>query len=196
MTDTTRKPGTLSAQEKRELLAKLLREKISKESFALSHGQRALWFLYRLAPESAAYNLLYSARLHFQVDVAVLQRSVQALVRRYPILTATYAMNGKEPVQRLHKDREVQVETIDASSWSPDVLLQWLNEEGNRPFDLEQGPLLRVKLYILQKQETILSLTIHHIVADLWSLNVLIDELHLLYNADRGDRDGQPAQLY
>jgi amino acid adenylation domain-containing protein len=195
VTDTSRKPGTLSAQEKRELLAKLLREKISEESSALSHGQRALWFLYRLAPESAAYNLLYTARLHFQVDVAALQRSVQALVRRYPILTATYAMNGKEPVQRLHKDREVQVETIDASSWSPDALLQRLNEEGNRPFDLGQGPLLRVKLYILPTRETILSLTIHHIVADLWSLNVLIDELHLLYNADRGDRGGQPAQL-
>jgi amino acid adenylation domain-containing protein len=192
VTDTTRKSGTLSAQEKRELLAKLLREKISEESSPLSHGQRALWFLYRLAPESAAYNLLYTARLHFQVDVAALQRSVQALVRRYPILTATYAMNDKEPVQRLHKDHEVQVEVIDASSWSPDALLQRLNDEGNRPFNLVQGPLLRVKLYIRSAQETIFSLTIHHIVADLWSLNVLIDELRLLYNADRG---GQPAQL-
>ncbi len=192
MTDTSRKPGALSAQEKRELLAKLLRQKIKDESSALSHGQRALWFLYRLAPESAAYNLLYSARLHFQVDIAALQRSVQALVQRYPILTATYAMNGKEPIQRLHKGWKVQIETIDASSWSLHTLQQRLNEEGNRPFNLEQGPLLRVKLYIRSAQETILSLTIHHIVADLLSLNVLVDELRLLYDADR---DGQPAQL-
>jgi len=192
VTDITRKPGALSAQEKRELLAKLLREKISEESSPLSHGQRALWFLYRLAPESAAYNLLYTARLHFAVDVAALQRSVQALVRRYPILTATYAMNGKEPVQQLPRGREVQIETIDASSWSLDDLRQRLDDEGNRPFNLEQGPLMRVKLYIRPAQETLLSLTIHHIIADLWSLNILIDELRLLYNADKA---GQAVQL-
>ena len=190
MTDTTRKP--FSAQEKRELLAKLLREKIGVETFPLSQGQRALWFLYRLAPESTAYNLLYTARLRFKVDRAALQRALQTLIQRYPILTATYAMDGKEPVQRLHKGQEVRVETIDASTWSLDALRQRLDEEGNHPFDLEKGPLLRVKLYLRSEQEAMLSLTIHHIVADLWSLNILLDELRLLYNADLA---GQSTQL-
>lgn len=194
MKDASKRLSELSAQEKRALLARLLRQKIdeSRESFPLSHGQRALWFLYRLAPESSAYNLLYAARLHFAVDVPALQRSLQALLQRYPILTAIYAMDGKEPVQRLHSDQMLQgnqsgglIEVIDASAWSSDHLRAAIEAEGNRPFNLEQGPLLRVKVYIRSAQESILSLTIHHIVADLWSLNLLIDELHILYAAEK-----------
>ncbi|MBO0782574.1 MAG: hypothetical protein J2P37_27480, partial [Ktedonobacteraceae bacterium] len=76
-----------------------------QETFPLSQGQRALWFLHRLVPESSAYNLLYSARLSFAVDVAALQRSLQMLMERHPILTATYAMDGQEPLQQLHRTR-------------------------------------------------------------------------------------------
>jgi amino acid adenylation domain-containing protein len=186
----------LSAQEKRALLSQLLRQKIDEpgepEPFPLSHGQRALWFLYQLAPESAAYNLLYAAHLHFAVDVPALQRSLQALVQRYPILTATYAMKGKEPIQRLHSNQTLQIEVIDTSTWSWEYLRQRLDDEGNRPFNLEQGPLLRVNLYVRSAQYSILSLTVHHIIADLWSLNVLIDELRVLYSKEKA---GVLAQL-
>jgi len=177
-----RRLSDLSAQEKRKLLQKLLSEKI--ESSSLSHGQRALWFLYRLAPESTAYNLLYTARLRFAVDLPVLQHSVQALVQRYPLLTATYTMVGKEPVQHLNKGQSIQVEAEDASLWSVTALEQQLDKEGNSPFDLEQGPLLRIKLYLRTAQDAILSLTIHHIIADLSSLSVIVDELIKLYAAN------------
>ncbi|MBO0791013.1 MAG: amino acid adenylation domain-containing protein, partial [Ktedonobacteraceae bacterium] len=152
-----------------------------QETFPLSQGQRALWFLHRLVPESSAYNLLYSARLSFAVDVAALQRSLQTLMERHPILTATYAMDGQEPLQQLHRTRYSQVEEIDASAWSKEELRGQVAEEGNRPFDLQQGSLLRVKLYACSAQDSILCLTIHHIIADLWSLDLLIDELSLLY---------------
>ena len=196
MKDAPRRLTDLSAQEKRALLTRLLRQKIDEpsepEPFPLSHGQRALWFLYRLAPESAAYNLLYAARLHFAVDVPALQRSVQALVQRHPILTATYTMKGKEPIQRLYSNQTLQVEVIDAPTWSWEYLRQRLDEEGNRPFNLEQGTLLRISLYVRSAQDSILSLTIHHIIADLWSLDVLIDELRALYTKEKA---GIPAQL-
>src|SRR5437870_3020854 len=120
MDDVTRRIADLSPEAKRVLLAQLLRKKIdgSKEWSPLSQGQRALWFLYRLAPESAAYNLLYAARIRSPLDLPALQRAVQALVQRYPILTTTYVMDGKEPIQRFHKDRTVPLEIIDASTWS------------------------------------------------------------------------------
>src|SRR5689334_10923092 len=104
MNNGSRNIANLSAEEKRALLARLLSEKANaaKDWSPLSHGQKALWFLYRLAPESVPYNLLYSARVHAALDVAALQRAVQVLVKRYPILTATYAERNGKPAMRLH----------------------------------------------------------------------------------------------
>src|SRR2546421_11879584 len=197
MSDTHKKIGDLSREEKRALLAELLRKK-AREGEAtdghsptatgwtsLSHGQRALWFLYRLAPESPAYNLLYAAHIRSALDIPALQRSVQALLQRHPILTATYTMRDGAPVQRFHVDQKLHVEVIDASSWSWEQLHQQLLEEGDRPFDLELGPILRIKLFLRTPQDYILSLTVHHIAVDFWSLDMLIDELCLLYAAER-----------
>jgi amino acid adenylation domain-containing protein len=205
--------ANLSPDEKRALLARLLREKAKagqtsldngagasadgkagspngkaaevQEWSPLSHGQRALWFLYRLSSDSTAYNLLYTARVSSALDIPILQRSLQALVRRYPILTATYTMQGNEPVQRFHPQQQIQAEVIDASSWSMTELDQRLSEEGNRPFDLEKGPILRIQLFQRSTQEAILALTVHHIALDFWSLDILMDELYLLYAAER-----------
>src|SRR5438105_1118387 len=160
MSDTHKKVSDLSREEKRTLLAELLRKKAKGEGGAsggeatnghtstvtswspLSHGQRALWFLYRLAPESPAYNLLYAAHVRSPLDIPSLQRSVQALLQRHSILTATYTMRDGAPVQRLHLDQELHVEVIDASSWNWEQLQRQLLEEGDRPFDLELGPVL------------------------------------------------------
>ncbi len=187
MDDVTRRIADLSPEAKRVLLAQLLRKKIdgSKDWSPLSQGQRALWFLYRLAPESAAYNLLYAARIRSPVEIPALQRAVQALMQRYPILTAIYTMNGKEPIQQFSKGQPLPVEIIDASSWSEDYLRRQIEEEGNRPFNLEQGPILRLKLFRCSTQDSVLSLTIHHIAADLWSLDLLTHELGVLYAAGR-----------
>src|SRR2546421_8791178 len=118
MSDTHKKVSDLSREEKRTLLAELLRKKAKGEGGAsggevtnghtstvinwspLSHGQRALWFLYRLAPESPAYNLLYAARVRSQLDLPALHRAVQILLERHPMLTATYTSRDGEPVQR------------------------------------------------------------------------------------------------
>src|SRR3989440_8684618 len=209
MSDTHKKIGDLSREEKRSLLAELLRKK-AREGEAtdghsptghsstatgwtsLSHGQRALWFLYRLAPESPAYNLLYAAHIRSALDIPALQRSVQALLERHPLLTATYTMRDGEPVQRFHPDHQLRVEVIDASSWSREQLNQQLLEEGDRPFDLERGPVLRIKVFRQAAQDDTLSLTFHHIAVDFWSLDMLIDELCLLYAAERA---GVPAPL-
>src|SRR5947207_5499291 len=134
MSDTFKRSADLSREEKRALLAELLRKKAeesgeSRDWSPLSHGQRALWFLYRLAPESPAYNLLYAAHIRSALDIPALQRSVQALLQRHPILTATYTMRDGAPVQRFHPDQKLHVEVIDASSWSWEQLHQQLLEE-------------------------------------------------------------------
>src|SRR2546423_463386 len=162
MSDTFKRSADLSREEKRALLAELLRKKAkesreSRDWSPLSHGQRALWFLYRLAPESPAYNLLYAAHVRSTLDIPALQRSVQALLQRHPILTATYTMRDGEPVQRFHGHQGLHLEEIDASSWNWEQLNQRLGEEGDRPFDLELGPVLRIKLFRQAAQDHILS---------------------------------------
>ncbi len=104
------KPNTnLLTQEKRALLAQLLREKASKikSAYPLSHGQQALWFLYQIAPLSAAYNTNFSARICSHVDVPALKRTFEELMLRHPTLRSTFTTHQGEPIQEVHGYQEV-----------------------------------------------------------------------------------------
>lgn len=158
----------------------------------LSYGQQALWFLHQLAPESSAYNIASAALLRGNLDVLTLQRTFQRLVDRHSSLRTTFtALNGK-PVQHVHKHMEVCFQKEDVSNWSESFLNNRLVEETHQPFNLEQGPLLRVKLFSRSAQEHILLLAVHHIVTDLWSLAILVQELGILYQSEK---DGTPVSL-
>jgi amino acid adenylation domain-containing protein len=148
----------------------------------LSHNQKALWFLSCLAPESTAYNLLYAARIRQCLDVAAFQRALRLLADRYPILTSLYTLQNGEPVQQIQKNQIIPLEEINASSVSLDDLKLLLEEESNRPIDLTNGPVLRLTLYRRADDDYVLGFIVHHIVADFWSLEILVEELSLLYS--------------
>ncbi|MUG96207.1 amino acid adenylation domain-containing protein [Scytonema sp. UIC 10036] len=151
----------------------------------LSYGQRALWFLHQLAPESVAYNIVSAVRLHGELDIAALQRAFGKLVERHPALRTTFcALNG-EPIQQVHQHSSFHFQTQDVSSWSEEFLNERLLEEAHRPFNLERGPLMRVNLFARSSQEHILLLAIHHIISDIWSLAVFVEELGILYQAEK-----------
>jgi hypothetical protein len=141
--------ANLSPDEKRALLAQLLREKAneSKFLFPLSQGQQALWFLYKLVPHSWAYNTLFTARIQSPVDIPALRRTFQTLISRHPSLRTTYTERDGKPFGQIHEDVEVQVEEIDASTWNWDELKQQVTQEARRPFNLEQGSVMRVSLF-------------------------------------------------
>ncbi|HVR11538.1 MAG TPA: amino acid adenylation domain-containing protein, partial [Thermoanaerobaculia bacterium] len=149
----------------------------------LSYGQRALWFLQRLLPQSSAYNLAIAGRIRGALDAGALRQAFQTLVDRHEILRTTFGDAGEEPLGRVHANVEVAFERHDASAWSPAALSRWLAEEGNRPFDLERGPLLRVALLtrsLAEPAEQVMLLTVHHLIADFVSLGVLTRELGAL----------------
>jgi amino acid adenylation domain-containing protein len=158
----------------------------------LSHGQQALWFLDKLAPDSSAYTIASFARIVSPLDVPALQRAFQKLVDRHPSLRATFSMEQDEPVQRVLDYAEVSFQEIDASEWSEAELRSRVVEETHRRFDLEHGPILRAQVFARSKNDHILLLVLHHIVADLWSLTVLTNELGILYSAEVS---GTPAHL-
>jgi amino acid adenylation domain-containing protein len=177
----------LSAQEKRVLLARLLQERAGdpEQRYPMSQGQRALWFLSQLAPESWAYNTLFSARILSEVDSSALRQAFQALVDRHASLRTTYVVHAGEPAQVVHDFHKVHFEQIDAAGWSSEALQERLIEESHRPFDLENGPVFRPYLFTRSTNEHILLLTGHHIAMDLWSYMVMIGELGTLYPAKK-----------
>ena len=155
----------------------------------LSYGQRSLWFLHQLAPESPAYNIVGAARIHSELEVPALQRALQTLVNRHPALRTTFTDVQGEPVAQIHKHRSVCFQQENTSAWSEAVLNDRLVEESHHSFDLEQGPLLRVSLFTQSDQAHILLFVVHHIVADFWSLTVLVKELGVLYQMEKTGSD-------
>jgi natural product biosynthesis luciferase-like monooxygenase protein len=158
----------------------------------LSRGQQAMWFLHQLAPESTAYNIFVALRINSELDVPVLHRAFQTLVNRHAALRTTFSAPQGEPVQYVRERMDVCFQPVEASGWNEATLNEYLVNEAHRPFDLEQGPLLRVHLLTRAPREHVVLLAVHHIVADFWSLAVLINELGILYT---GERNGQAVTL-
>ena len=157
------------------------------QSLPLSFAQQRLWFLDQLNPGSSAYNVPLAVRLSGNLDLVALEQSVNAIVRRHESLRTTFSeVNGK-PVQVIHKPKAITIPVEDltglAETEREREAERRINAAALRPFDLQQGPLLRVNLVRLSDQEHILLATMHHIVGDAWSLSVLIDEFVAHYTS-------------
>lgn len=147
----------------------------------LSRGQQGLWFLQQMDQENVAYNLAYAVRINQSLNADHLKESFAMIVKRHPALQAVFKADGSKLVQVckgqenfLYEEREL-----------PDSDLNGLNNELNKlavsPFDLENGPLLKVYHFKKSETESILLLVIHHIIADFWSLGILIKEFGQIY---------------
>ncbi|KST68530.1 non-ribosomal peptide synthetase [Mastigocoleus testarum] len=162
----------------------LLREDIySSKSYPLSYGQQGLWFLYKLAPHSAAYNIAFTTRICSHLNISALQRALQILIARHSTLRTRFGQGDREPFQEVDEFQEICIETIDASNWDEDKLTKEAIAAYKRPFDLERS-VIRVNLFTRSPQEYVLLLTIHHIAVDGFSFGIILDELRLLYEAE------------
>ena len=154
---------------------------------ALSFAQQRLWFLDQLDPGSPAYNLSTAFRLPGSLDVAILKRSLNEIVRRHEALRTTIQFSDGEPLQIIARTLNLDVELIDLTGVSSAMREQEARRltlsEAQRGFDLSRGPLLRATLLRLAESDHVLVLTMHHIVSDGWSLGVLFAELTTLYQA-------------
>jgi Condensation domain len=196
MSNASQRIADLSPEERRALLAKLLRKEANESQSLqpLSYNQQGIWFLYQLAPESRVYNVNFAARIRSDLDIPALRRAFQALVDRHPALRTTFCVRSGKPAQRVHPHLAVHFVETDASAWDSEVLKTRLLEEAYRPFDLERGPVLRVNLFTCSANDHVLLLVVHHIVIDFWSLALLLTELGTLYPAERaGARALLPA---
>jgi amino acid adenylation domain-containing protein len=159
----------------------------------LSRGQEALLFLHQLNPASPAYNIVGALRIPARADVGRLRRAFQALVDRHASLRTTFEVRSGKPVQKIHERVDLCFEEVDLPEADEELLMMRVNEEAQRPFDLEAGPLFRVQVFAIPDGGRILLVSVHHIVADFWSLAVLIQELDALYTV--GKKDADPTLL-
>ncbi len=158
----------------------------------LSAGQRALWFLERLAPEAGTYNVAVAARALGGVDAEALRRALARLMERHAALRTVIRAADGEPFQLAIPDLLPDVAVEDGREWSVEELRGRLGREAWRPFDLAAGPLLRARVYELAGGERALLLAVHHLVCDFWSLAVMARELGAIYREEMG---GPPAGL-
>ncbi|MFY9573514.1 MAG: condensation domain-containing protein, partial [Blastocatellia bacterium] len=158
----------------------------------LSHGQRALWFLHELNPKSPAYNIAVPVRIIGDLDVRILKGVFQGFVDCHASLRTSFSVIDGEPVRHIHERAQVNFQVCDASRWNQEYVNDRLTREAFSPFDLTGDSLLRVRVFTRSKSESILLMVVDHIVADLWSLGLLVDELRMQYGALES---GKPAQL-
>src|SRR5436190_22545500 len=153
----------------------------------LSFAQQRLWFLDRLLPNKATYNVPALWRLRGQLDAPALERSLNEVVVRHEALRTRFVLRGDEPVQVIEPPSAVTVPVVDLSAMPPAErearARQLTDSDACQPFDLETGPLLRAQLLRLAAEEHLLLLSVHHIASDGWSMGVLWRELSSAYSA-------------
>ncbi len=164
----------------------------SQGPLALSFSQQRLWFLQQLEPLSSAYHLPYAVRLTGVVDRPALETALRLLGQRHQVLRTCFPSVEGIPEQRVQPDFAPRWRHEDLRGQPLDAARRILEQEAQRPFSLETGPLLRPTLLQLEEDEHWLLLTVHHIASDGWSSPILFGELLQLYQATL---EGQPAVL-
>ncbi|MBG1243498.1 non-ribosomal peptide synthetase [Nostoc sp. NZL] len=171
----------------------------------LSFAQQRLWFIDQLEPGSSLYNDTIAVRLTGRLNIAALAQSLNEIVQRHEALRTAFTTVDGQPVQVITPVLRLSLPIVDLRSRSVSFreslpsntqqieIEHFATEELQRPFNLAEGPLLRVMLLELDKDEHVLLFTIHHIVSDAWSLGLLVQEAATLYEAfNRGQSSPLP----
>jgi amino acid adenylation domain-containing protein/FkbH-like protein/non-ribosomal peptide synthase protein (TIGR01720 family)/FkbM family methyltransferase len=166
-------------------------EKVSRsnqteaQTFPVSFAQQRLWFLAQLEPDSPFYNMFKAVRLNGSVDLEVLERSLNEIIRRHEVLRTNFSVVELTPVQVIAPHATLKPRVVDLQGLSGQEQSEQLQllatQDQLQPFDLTKGLLLRVTLVQLKSKSYALLLTMHHIISDGWSMGVLIEELSILY---------------
>ncbi|MDT9633932.1 non-ribosomal peptide synthetase [Pseudomonas sp. JV449] len=152
-----------------------------------SLAQNRLWITWQLDPQSSAYTIPGALRLRGELDEDALRSSFQHLIQRHEALRTRFYERDGQGFQRVEANSDFDLQVIDLSALpvaEREARAQQIREDEARTlFDLEKGPLLWVTLVRLDEDDHQLLVTLHHIIADGWSLNILLDEFSRLYAA-------------
>ncbi|MFH0787411.1 MAG: amino acid adenylation domain-containing protein [Pseudomonadota bacterium] len=163
--------------------------------YETSPGQRRLWILQQMAPESAAYNLSVALKMQGDLDTKALEKSLITLVERHEALRTIFREEDGRPVQVVLPAGGEILTTVDLrdqpTPW--ERALELARQQAATPFDLDKGPLFRVWLYRTGREECLLMLLMHHINGDAWSGEILLSELAERYHLQANGRTSPSA---
>ncbi|MFZ0821254.1 MAG: amino acid adenylation domain-containing protein, partial [Candidatus Acidiferrales bacterium] len=163
--------------------------------FPLSAGQRQMWFLDQLEAGNH-YNEHFCLRIEGRVNLEVLKKAVQEILRRHETTRATFLLNEGQLIQRINPTYEVELPVIElrhlAESNRHAEAMRLAVDVARKPFDLAAGPTWRFSLVVHNEKESWLLITTHHIASDSWSCGVFLKEFGALYKAFR---EGKPSPL-
>ena len=153
----------------------------------LSSAQARLWFLDNLDGPSPNYNMPGMLRLKGALDVAALRLILQEIRNRHSTLRTRFVRRGDQPVQVIEPSGDFELPVVDLTAFNTAErearFVRLARQNAEQPFDLAQGPLLRMQLVRLEDRHHVLLFAMHHIISDGWSVEVLIRELTVLYRA-------------
>jgi amino acid adenylation domain-containing protein/non-ribosomal peptide synthase protein (TIGR01720 family) len=166
------------------------------DELPLSFSQQRLWFLDQLDPGAAVYNVPVAVRLLGPLNLDALELSFAEMIRRHESLRTTFVARDEQPLQVIARPGPADIKFtdlshVDATEREAEIT-RVTEDEAQRPFDLAIGPLLRLRLMRVSEAEHVLTVTMHHIVSDGWSMGVLITEVATLYEAYT---QGRPSPL-
>jgi amino acid adenylation domain-containing protein len=192
--------NNFSLAEKRQLLADLLHQKTaSLKTYPTSFAQQRLWFLHQLEPDSPAYHLPCVIQLTGALSISALTQALNEIVRRHEVLRTTFVMSKGQPIQVVVPTVTLTIPQIDLhqipASKRDSEVLRLANEEARRSFDLVKAPLLRVTLLSFAELDHVVLFTMHHIVSDAWSMQLLVQELTTLYTAFSSGKQSSLTEL-
>ncbi len=179
--------------------ARRIEHRADGDTSALSFMQEQIWVLDQLAPGSPAYTRTDVVPIRGKYDAAALRRAIDELVRRHAVLRTLFTQRDGRLVQVVLPAVELPLAEVDLGSRSPaEREREWdarVREQGRAAFDLGQAPLLRATVVHWSRDEHRLLLTIHHIIADEWSMELVHQEIGQLYDAFRKGKPSPLAEL-
>ena len=169
----------------------------------LSFTQRRIWFLQQFDIESAAYNDPTALHIKGPLNIPVLERTFNEILRRHQVLRMTFQASKGQPVQSLHPGETLTISVIPLEEWGgndpgktnmtkEELVRAFVNWYSSRPFDLSGDMLIRPTILKREAEDFILVVNIHHIVLDGWSKGIMLQELMTLYEAFS---EGKPSPL-
>ncbi len=154
----------------------------------LSFAQQRLWFIDQLNPQSALYNIPLALKLKGTLNLKALQRALNNLIKRHEVLRTSIKIHEGKPYQEIRSTLKINLSIIDLSflkgKEQEEKAKEHIQKEILKSFNLENDPLIRANLIKLAKKEHIFLLTLHHSIADGWSMSILGKELSEVYNAE------------
>ncbi|HEX2927837.1 MAG TPA: amino acid adenylation domain-containing protein [Ruminiclostridium sp.] len=163
------------------------------EEYPLTYGQKAIWFLKQLNPDSPAYNISGTLEVPISIDVDIFFRALKDFVSRHPSLRANFYIKDGQPVQRISPVVKEDFSLIDVQGMEWENIYNLMIEESRKPFDLENGAVFRIRVLKRAEDNYLLLFNVYHIVSDATSSFISVNEIFSLYDSYR--KGAQPQLI-